>query len=73
MNRQDTHREGQRADDHLPNFLFLHQAYKQYKAGSYTMQEELLYLRNSALYLKNSVLPPNSLVSQAKPGCSEFH
>jgi hypothetical protein len=70
MNRQDTHQKGQRADDQLPNFLFLHQAYKQYKAGSYTMQEELLHLENNALYLKNNVLPPNSLVSQVKPGLS---
>jgi hypothetical protein len=27
----------------------LHQAYKQYKAGSYTMQGELLCLGNNAL------------------------
>jgi hypothetical protein len=33
MNRQDTNREDQKADDQLANFLFLHQAYKQYKAG----------------------------------------
>jgi hypothetical protein len=47
----------------LANFLFFHQAYKQYKAGSYTMQGEFLCLGNNALYLKNNVLAPNSLVS----------
>jgi hypothetical protein len=63
MNRRDTNREDQKAEDQLANFYFLHQAYKQYKAGSYTMQEELVCLGNNALYLKNNALTPNSLVS----------
>jgi hypothetical protein len=62
MNRQDTNQEDQKADDQLANFLFLHQAYKQYKAGSYTMQGELLCLGNNALYLRNNALTPNYLV-----------
>jgi hypothetical protein len=63
MNRQDTNREDQKADDQLANFLFLHQAYKQYKAGSYTMQGERPCLGNNALYLRNSVFALASLVS----------
>jgi hypothetical protein len=55
--------EDQKADDQLANFLFLYQAYKQYKAGSYTIQRELLCLGNNALYLRNNALTPNSLVS----------
>jgi hypothetical protein len=60
MNRQGTYQEGQKADDQPANFLFLHQAYKQYKVGSYTMQGEFLCLGNNALYLKNNVLAPIS-------------
>jgi hypothetical protein len=44
MNRQDTNREDQKANEQLANFLFLHQGYKRYKAGSNTMQRELLCL-----------------------------
>jgi hypothetical protein len=63
MNRRDTNQEDQKADNQLANFLFLHQVYKQCKAGSYTMQGEFLCLGNNALYLKNNVLAPTSLVS----------
>jgi hypothetical protein len=63
MNRQDTNREDQKVDDQLANVLFFHQAYKQYKAGSYTMQGELLCLGNNALYLRSNALAPTSQVS----------
>jgi hypothetical protein len=73
VNTQDTNPENQKTDDQLANFLFLHQAYKQFKPESYTMKEELLCLGNNALYLKNSALTPTSLVSQMKPGPPSFH
>jgi hypothetical protein len=63
MNRQITNGEDQKADDQLAKFLCFHQAYKQYKAGSYTMQEDLLGLGNNAHYLRNNVFTPTFLVS----------
>jgi hypothetical protein len=60
MNTQDTYLEGQEADDQTGKFLFLHQAYKQYKVGSYTMQGEFLCLGNNVLYLNNNILAPIS-------------
>jgi hypothetical protein len=56
----------QKAGDLTGKFLFLCQAFKQNKAGGYTMQEELLCLGNNALYLKNNVLAPISSVTQEK-------
>jgi hypothetical protein len=47
----------------LANFVFLHQAYNQYKVGSYTMQGEFLCLGNNAFHLNNNVLAPISYIS----------